>query len=176
MTHQGLIHIYCGDGKGKTTAALGQAVRSAGRGMPVVIARFLKQEDSGEVEILKHIPGIQVISCTRSFGFSWTMTPEERRQAEEYYGQMLEQAFALAPAGEKGLLVLDEGIGAAAMGFISEDRLIQLLDERQDQLEVILTGRGPSKALLDRGDYITEMKALRHPYEKGISAREGIEY
>lgn len=81
----GLLHIYCGDGKGKTTAALGQAVRAAGRGWRVGIARFLKTEDSGEVPVLKQIPGIQLLPCTQSFGFTFRMSEKEREKASQYY-------------------------------------------------------------------------------------------
>ncbi|EHI60209.1 hypothetical protein HMPREF9473_01796 [ [Hungatella hathewayi WAL-18680] len=78
---KGYVHIYCGDGKGKTTAAIGLAVRAAGRGKKVVIARFLKTEDSGEVEVLRSIPGITVLPCEKTFGFYFQMTEEQKREA-----------------------------------------------------------------------------------------------
>ena len=150
---KGLIHIYCGDGKGKTTAAIGLAVRAAGRGKRVVIARFLKNDDSGEVGVLERVPGITLIPCRKSFGFTWN-------------------------SREKGadLLVLDEALGACSAGMIREERLLKLLDEKPEGLEVVLTGRSPSEELLARGDYVTRMEAVRHPYEKGIGARAGVEY
>ena len=184
---RGLIHIYCGDGKGKTTAALGLALRAAGRGKRVVIARFLKNDDSGEIGPLSRLGGVTLIPCRRSFGFTWNMTPEERAEAAAYYGGLLEEAWKLAcPKEGSGreasrgegadLLILDEALGACSQGMISEKRLLELLDERPEELEVVLTGRNPSEALLARGDYVTRMEAVRHPYEKGIGAREGVEY
>ena len=150
--NRGLIHIYCGDGKGKTTAAMGAAVRAAGRGYRVLILRLLKTDDSGE-----------------------------KKEAAVYYSGQLELAWELAAGkgGEKmpaDLLILDEANGACSQGFIEEDRLIGLLRSRPRSLEVILTGRNPSQALLDEADYVTEMVMVRHPYEKGIKARKGIEY
>lgn len=178
---RGLVHIYCGDGKGKTTAAMGAAVRAAGRGYRVLILRLLKTDDSGEVKALSSLCGIRLLPCLRSFGFSWNMTPEQKKEAAVYYSGQLELAWELAAgkAGEKmpaDLLILDEAIGACRQGFIEENRLIGLLRSRPRSLEVILTGRNPSQALLDEADYVTEMVMVRHPYEKGIKARKGIEY
>lgn len=178
----GLIHIYCGDGKGKTTAAVGAAVRAAGRGFRVLVLRLLKTEDSGEVKSLQKIPGIQVLPCLRAFGFSWNMTPEQKAEAAVYYSEQLETAWKMAlERDENGkpvfdLLILDEAIGACRQGFICEERLLELLKKRPASLEIILTGRGPSEALLNTADYVTEMALCRHPYEKGIGARKGIEY
>ena len=170
----GLLHIYCGDGKGKTTAALGLALRAAGRGRKILLLQFLKDGKSGEFASLSHIPNIETIPQTRAFGFSWTLTPPEKAEAIHYYNSLMETAFSRA-AGF-GLLVLDEALGACSAGMLEEARLLELLDARPKELEVVLTGRGPSQALLDRADYVTEMKKRKHPYERGVPARPGIEY
>lgn len=172
----GLVHIYCGDGKGKTTAALGLAVRAAGRGKQVLIARFLKTEDSGEVSVLRQIPGIQVLPCEKSFGFTFQMTEEVRREAGAYYSQVLEKAAEAARNERIHLLILDEILGACNAGLVEKARLEHILKTRPSGLEVVLTGRNPWESLLESADYITEMKPVRHPYEKGVMAREGIEY
>ncbi len=178
----GLSHIYCGDGKGKTTAAIGAAIRAAGRGFRVLVLRLLKTDDSGEVNAIQNIPEIHVLPCVRSFGFSWNMTPEQKEKAAVYYSEQMENAWKMAlETDENGtpafdLLVMDEAIGACRQGFICEERLLELLRTRPASLEVILTGRGPSEALLNVADYVTEMALRRHPYERGIGAREGIEY
>ena len=104
----GLVHIYCGDGKGKTTASVGAAVRAAGSGKKVVIKRFLKNDHSGEVEVLKQIPGITVLPCTRQFGFSWKMSSQEKEEAKEYYGEELEKAWKTAWGQDADMLILDE--------------------------------------------------------------------
>lgn len=176
----GCVHLYCGDGKGKTTAALGAALRASGRGMSVLILRFLKTDDSGEIPALANVPGIEVIPCARTFGFSWNMTEEEKREAAVYYRNCLEEGWkrALGSESESGcdLLILDEAVGACRQGFLDEERLAELICGRPSSMEVILTGRNPSPRLMEVADYITEMKQIRHPYEKGIPAREGIEF
>lgn len=176
----GLVHIYCGDGKGKTTAALGGALRAAGRGRRVLIARFLKTEDSGEVISLGHIPEITLLPNDRSFGFSWQMSPQTRTAAGLYYTHKLEKAWRVA-VGKEGeerydVLVLDEIIGAVHLGFVEEAALLASLRNRPEDMEVILTGRNPSQELCSHADYLTEMKLHKHPFIEGIPAREGIEY
>ena len=170
----GLIHIYCGDGKGKTTAAMGLALRAAGSGKRVLILQFLKDGTSSEFASLAHVPGIETIPHTRTFGFSWTLSDEEKKQAKEYYSGLLEEAFQRSR--DFDLLVLDEVLGACSAGMADEPRLLSLLAGKPDRLEIVLTGRGPSQPLLDAADYVTEMKKIKHPYEQGIPARKGIEY
>ena len=245
----GLVHIYCGDGKGKTTAALGLALRAAGNGIPVVIARFLKNDGSGEVGILENVPGVYLFHCERQFGFTWTMSEEQKAEAGEYFTGLFERAWEMgcktaredvegagkadgcmagenwgsdsvsdgssrrdsgvcgtgasasgspvsgspvsvspvsvspasapltsAPCEIRALLVLDEIMAAVNSGFVANESLLEALDHRPDGLEVVLTGRGPSEELLSRADYVTEMRAVKHPYEKGVGARKGVEY
>lgn len=176
----GLVHIYCGDGKGKTTAAVGSAVRAAGRGRKVLMVRFLKSDDSGEVMGLAHVPGITLLPCDQNFGFSWEMSAAQKKAASVYYKDMFNKAWEMAAGldGEDGfdMLVMDEIIGACGLGFVDGDIVAEMLRAKPEGLEVILTGRGPSGQLADCADYITEMVMRRHPYERGVSAREGIEY
>ena len=177
---KGLVHIYCGDGKGKTTTAIGSAVRAAGRGMRVLIARFLKTDDSGEVLALAHVPGITLLPCDQNFGFSWEMTPAQKQAASVYYRDNFYKAWEMAVGqdGEGGfdMLVLDEIIGACNLGFVDEDLVLNSIRHRPEHMEVILTGRGPSEHMEKCSDYITGMVMRRHPFEQGIGAREGIEY
>lgn len=198
-----MIHLYCGDGKGKSTAAAGLALRMAGRGKQVVFARFLKSDDSGEVPVLRNIEGIELIPCDRTFGFTWQMDENTKKEAALYYRKTFSRACGMAldklkelgnvsaPAcmavgdgnstGKAGsepevLLVLDEICGAVNGGFLPESSVLEFLMGCPEGLEVVLTGRNPSEKLLSAADYVTEMRALRHPYERGIGAREGVEY
>lgn len=170
----GLIHIYCGDGKGKTTAAMGLAVRCAGSGRKVLLLQFLKDGKSSEFASLAHVPNIEAVPQKRTFGFSWTLSEEEKREARDYYSGLLEDAFRRSGAFD--LLALDEAMSACATGMIDEGRLLELLAGKPAELEVVLTGRDPSQALVDAADYVTEMRKVKHPYERGIAARKGIEY
>lgn len=176
-----MIHIYCGDGKGKTTAAMGLAIRAAGRGKKIVIARFLKTDDSGEVPVLAAVPGIRVLPCEKTFGFYFRMTDQQKAEAGAYYRELLEKALAEAAREQADMVILDEIMAALGYNLADEERLIELMevfcpDDRREERELILTGRNPSERLLSMADYVTEMKMVRHPYEKGIMARIGIEY
>ena len=175
-----MIQIYCGDGKGKTTAAIGQAVRASGRGMKALVFRFLKTDDSGEVEALKHLPGITVIPCERSFGFTFQMTEEVRKEAGLYYEEKLHRAAEEISGGSWDMVVLDEIIGTVHAGLVKEKHLLEILEQLQKTgvgTELVLTGRNPSLKLLELADYVSEIRAVKHPYvEKGIGARKGIEY
>lgn len=170
------IHIYCGDGKGKTSAALGLALRASGRGKKVLVVRFLKTDDSGEVEPLKHLPCITVIPCSRTFGFVSRMSAEQRQEAAAYYQQQFETACRMAAEGGADVLILDELVGACNYGMVSEDDVIRFLREKPEKLEVVLTGRNPSQALVELADYVSEIRMKKHPYTKGVPARYGIEY
>lgn len=172
----GLIHIYCGDGKGKTTAAIGQAVRAAGRGKRVLIARFLKTDDSGEVCVLQNIPEITVIPCDRTFGFIFRMKEEEKAEAAQYFAERFRKSIRQAIDGGYDMLILDEIMASCNYGMVPEAEVIEFLRNKPESLEVILTGREPSDQLIELADYVTEMKMHKHPFTKGIPAREGIEY
>lgn len=170
----GLLHIYCGDGKGKTTAAVGLTVRAAGAGIPVVFAQFFKSGGSSEVKILRQIANVHTIHCQTVHGRFSNMTDAQRQQARADYRALLETTLELAQ--NAGLLVLDEAVSACNHGILDEERLTQWLSGRPDGLEVVLTGRNPSDRLLGLADYVTEMKKLRHPYDRGVRARPGIEF
>lgn len=173
---QGLVHIYCGDGKGKTSAAVGLAVRAAGRGMKVLVVRFLKTENSGEVEVLRSIPGITVTPCDRTFGFVFRMTEEQKQEAALYYQNRFDTAVTEAVQGQYDLLILDEILASCNYGMVQEPSVVEFLKNRPVDLEVVLTGRDPSDALLELADYVSEICMRKHPYQKGIPARKGIEF
>ena len=146
----------------------------SGSGRRALLLQFFKDGRSSEFAALEHVPGIRVIPQTRSFGFSWTLSEGEKAEARAYYAGLLEEAFARS--GDFDLLVLDEAMSALSTGMIGEARLLELLAGRKPELEVVMTGRGPSQALLDAADYVTEMKLIKHPFQRGVPAREGIEY
>jgi cob(I)alamin adenosyltransferase len=170
------VHIYCGDGKGKTTAAIGLSVRAAGCGKKVLITRFLKTDHSGEVKILGDMPGISVTPCKRSFGFFTKMTEEQKKEAAVYYSQLLRSTFSKAVEEEYDLLVMDEIMAVCNYGLVDEEEVYEFLSSRPEGLEVVLTGRNPSEALVNMADYVSEIKKVKHPYDQGLNARRGIEY
>ena len=175
----GLVHIYCGDGKGKTSAAIGLAVRAAGSGRRVVIARFLKTDNSGEVEILKKLPEVKLIPCRKTFGFVRSMDEKTKKECTDYNRNLFFEAVKLAEDAD--LVVFDEIIAAVNYGMIPEKDVLDFLEKRPkkgepDGLEVVLTGRNPSEALIAEADYVSEICKRKHPFDKGIKARRGVEY
>ena len=171
-----MIHLYCGDGKGKTTAAMGLAMRSAGRGNRVVVAQFLKNADSGERAALSLLPSILLLDAPEIMKFVFQMPPEEKKAERERQTALFDAAVTLASRERAGLLVLDEIMAVCNYGLVKEKRLLELLKSKPENLEVVLTGRGPSKALLDKADYVSEIVKRKHPFDQGTGAREGIEY
>lgn len=177
MDEKGYIQIYTGDGKGKTTAAIGQSIRAAGSGIPVLFVQFLKDGTSSEMNILKNLPNIQVDYATENFGFYKTMTDETKQKAQTAYTRLLLRNIQLVMQAEKRmLLVLDEIMAAYQFGFIEKEPFLEFLSKKPEQLEIVMTGRNPPKELLDIADYITVMQKEKHPFDKGIKAREGIEF
>ena len=171
----GLIHLYCGDGKGKTTASIGLAVRCAGAGGRVIFTQFFKDGSSSELRILESLPGVRVLICPRKYGFFKRMSEEQKAAAREDFTALLRDALSAAREGAE-LLVLDEAVSACGHGVISEERLLAFLRDKPSELEVVLTGREPSEGLYTAADYITKMEKLRHPFDVGIPARLGIEF
>ena len=171
----GLIHIYCGDGKGKTTAAVGLAVRCAGRGNKVLLVQFLKSRDSGELYSLAKLPDIEVMRGKGSKKFTFQMNEEEKHALLIEHNKMFEQVLAKIKNGGYSLLILDEVIGALNAKVFEMPKLIEFLRHKPENLEVVLTGRNPAQELVEIADYVSEMRKVKHPMDKGIMAREGIE-
>ena len=170
----GLIHLYCGDGKGKTTAAVGLAVRAAGAGMRVVFTQFFKDGSSSEIAVLRQLEPIRTMHAQTVPGFFRHMSDEQKQQATRDYSALLEDA--LREARPADLLILDEVISACNYSVVSEARLADFLRSKPEQLEVVLTGRNPSPLLQELADYVTEMRKQKHPFDQGIRARRGIEF
>lgn len=170
----GLIHIYYGDGKGKTTAAIGLAIRAAGAGKRVVFAQFFKDGSSSENSVLKAVENIQAVHCNTVRGFWKRMDDVQKAKASKDYTSFLAEIIMLAKDAD--LLVLDEIISACNHGTVTEAAVLDFLRDKPNNLEVALTGRGPSETLLKFADYVSEIKKVKHPYDCGIAAREGIEF
>ena len=171
----GLIHIYCGDGKGKTTAAVGLAVRCAGRGNKVLLVQFLKSRDSGELYSLAKLPDIEVMRGKESKKFTFQMNEEEKHALLIEHNKMFEQVLTKIKNGGYSLLILDEVIGALNAKVFEMPKIIEFLRHKPENLEVVLTGRNPAPELVEIADYVSEMRKVKHPMDKGIMAREGIE-
>lgn len=174
---KGLIHIYTGDGKGKTTAAIGLGVRACGRGMRVLMVQFLKGMPTGETLSLKALePGFVLYRGTRTTKFTWEMSEEEKDQAAAEQQSILEFAQKAVAKGECDLLILDEVLGAVSSGMLEMKRLLEFVNGKPDGLEMVLTGRGAPQELVALADYVSQIHSVKHPSDKGISGRKGIEF
>lgn len=172
---KGLIHIYHGDGKGKTTAAVGLAVRAAGAGMHVAFIQLMKDATSAELKVLKKIDQIEVYTIKNTYGFTWNMSDDNRIQLRMQNDRAVKAMIKAAKEEVYQMIVVDEMMSAYQGGFVDKTSVLELMQLCKGTTELVFTGRNPAKELLNRADYITEMKNKRHPYEKGVTARVGIE-
>lgn len=168
---KGLVHLYWGEGKGKTTAAAGLALRALGNGLRVTFVQFLKSGQSGELEPLRRL-GAAVYTGKAGTKFVFQMTPEEKAASKALHDAHLRQALEQSC----DLLVLDEACAACRMGMVDEALLRRAVLERPPRREIVLTGREPAVWMLEAADYSTEMVCRRHPYQSGIAARKGVEF
>ena len=168
-----MLHIYCGDGKGKTTAACGLCVRVAGRGMKVLFAQFLKNGTSGEVGMLRRL-GVDVLTQSPHLGMYKTLSDEDKAVTKKACERLFSQVCD--SARDYDLIVLDELAAVCRYNIIAPDRAASFFIAHKNVRELVVTGRSPAPELLDAADYVTEMKKIRHPYDSGTPARSGIEF
>ncbi|MCX6772033.1 MAG: cob(I)yrinic acid a,c-diamide adenosyltransferase [Candidatus Micrarchaeota archaeon] len=187
---EGLVHVITGDGNGKTTSAVGIAVRAASRGMRVVFIQFLKGGLSSELPALEKL-GVAVVSCTKH---CLHQKEHEAMLLEKGHVTFCRDCFAIngmdrvlvtaafekakrmCAGGEYGLVVLDEIFWAMKEGLVSEADVLSLIKSRALGCELILTGRGATRAIEEASDYVTYVKKEKHPFDKGIVSRCGIDY
>ena len=191
-----MVHVYCGNGKGKSTTSIGLCARAAGNDIPVLLVQFLKDDTSGELKVLNNLSNVQIMHSDKFFGFTWNMTEAELKEQAEIFDRMLgmvstwideklQEVGKLTEVdqnhgkknGIKLLVILDEIIPAIDCKLVEESVLFKLMDSyNMEDVEFVLTGRNPSEELKSRADYISCIEAVRHLYEKGITARQGVEY
>jgi cob(I)alamin adenosyltransferase len=169
-----MIHIYSGDGKGKTTAVVGLAVRAAGGGRKVVFAQFIKSAPSGELKPLVEL-GVKVIRSEMKLGFTFQMDSVKKELCRGEQRRILNEAVCTVQMDSTGLLVLDEVLDAVSAGVLDEDLLRYAIRALPVNCELALTGRPVPDWLADAADYYSLIKKIKHPFDKGIAAREGIE-
>jgi cob(I)alamin adenosyltransferase len=169
----GMIHFYYGDGKGKTTAAVGLAVRAVGYGQKVVFAQFLKTGDTGELKSLEQL-GIQVIRSELDLGFTWNMNQRTLEICKQEQSKILD--LAIDAVDDATLLVLDEVTDAVSKSLLDAKGLREFLNSKPVNLEVVMTGHAPVDWLMETADYVTKMEKFKHPFDQGVPARQAIEY
>jgi cob(I)alamin adenosyltransferase len=170
---QGLVQVYTGDGKGKTSAAFGLALRAIGRGFKVYVIQFIKGGfDYGELYAVKHLPNLEL----KAFGQGKfvTQTPPSGKDVG-----LAKEAFTLAKqvvkSGEYDVVVLDEINVAVHLGLLNVKEIVNLVKNKPAHVELVLTGRYASKEIIENADLVTEMREIKHPFTKGVKPRKGIE-
>ena len=171
-----MIHIYYGNGKGKTIAAVGLTVRAVGAGFRVGFFQFLKNGSSSEIDVLEKLGNVTVVCCKECTKFTFAMNDDEKRAVSDSHTSMLKKAIDMIENNEVQLVILDEFIDAYNKKLIDTELAEKFVSEIARKCEVVMTGREPSEQFRECADYITEMGAVKHPYNKGIEARKGIEY
>lgn len=172
-----MIHIYCGNGKGKTTAALGLSLRSAGCGKKVAFIQFLKDSKSSEICLLNNIENITVRCFQETVkGFFFSMSEGDKKALKAETEKGFEFVKNILKSGEFDMVVLDEIGGTIENGLIFEKDVLELITNYAKETEIVLTGRKFSEDIIKNADYVSEICEIKHPYTEGIKPRKGIEY
>ena len=178
MERQGLVIVHTGEGKGKTTAALGLAVRAWGSGLRVLILQFIKGgQRYGELEAIKALKSVRDAIEVRQCGLGFTRR-DEKRKAEHIAAakEAIREAEKEIVSGQWDLIILDEINYAVKFGLLETEDVLHLVNEKPQALHLVLTGRDAAPELIDAADLVTEMKLVKHPFQKGIKAQLGIEF
>lgn len=171
---KGLVQLYTGNGKGKTSAAFGLALRAMGRGLKVYVIQFIKGGfDYGELYIVNKLPNLTLKAFGRGKFITEKIPPEEDVNLAE---EALSLAEKVVKSGKYDIVILDEVNVALNLGLISLERVLELIKNKPKHVELVLTGRYAPKELIEAADLVTEMKEVKHPFNEGVQAREGIEY
>jgi len=174
---KGLIQVYTGDGKGKTTAAIGQGIRALGRGYTVYMVQFLKSQDTGELKVLEKLePGFKVFRFEKKHGFIFNMDENEIAELKNEVKAAFDFVKTVLQNNECDILILDEIMAVMGNGLIDIDDVADVLRNKPSGVEIILTGRNAPDRILELADYVSCNMCEKHPFEEGIGARKGIEY
>ncbi|HCC35804.1 MAG TPA: cob(I)yrinic acid a,c-diamide adenosyltransferase [Ruminococcaceae bacterium] len=172
---EGMIHVYTGDGKGKTTAAIGLCVRASGAEKKVLFSQFLKGRKTAELEPLERL-GVEISRTWGVTRFAAEMNEDEREHCRRVVERCFASAYSAICSGKYDLVVLDEIFWAIETGMLKKKILTDLLTQYSFPTELVLTGRGAPQDICQMADYVSEIKSVKHPYERGIPARYGIEF
>lgn len=169
---KGYVHVYTGDGKGKTTAALGLSVRAAGAGLKVYIAQFIKMGVYSEIKALEKFSDLITVE---QFGLGRFIIGKPLQEDIEVAGKGIAKVKSIMGLSEYDIIVLEEANVAAVCGLISVENILELISLKPDNVELIITGRGADPKVIEKADLVTEMKEIKHYYQNGVKARVGIE-
>ncbi len=169
---KGYIQVYTGNGKGKTTAALGLAIRAAGAGLKVFIAQFIKMGEYSEIKALKRFKDLITVE---QFGSGRFIKGKPSASDIEAARKGLEKIKAVFTSGQHNVVIMEEANVAAKLGLLSVEDILEIIVEKPKDVELVITGRGADSRIIENADLVTEMKEIKHYFQKGVKARIGIE-
>lgn len=174
---KGYVQVYTGNGKGKTTAAVGLATRAAGNKFRVCMVQFLKSDNTGELESAKLMaPYFTIHRFERPRGFFWTLNQEEKAELQEDIDKAYKFCMEQLKERKCDILIMDEIMGTLSNGLVTKQQIIDLIEAKPEDVELILTGRNVPNEIIERADLVTEMRDIKHYFEAGVPARKGIEF
>lgn len=171
-----MIHVYFGDGKGKTTAAVGISARAAGSKMKVLFVQFLKTEFSGERHTLSHTENVTLTFCPIELKFTFEMDEKEKQQASKVFRGIFDNSVTTALTERYDMVVMDEIFDVINYDMVSESEVYEFITNAPKSMEIVMTGHNPPERFIEVADYVTEFKKIKHPYDKGVIGRKGIEF
>lgn len=174
---KGLVQVYTGNGKGKTTASIGLGIRAYGNGLKVIMIQFLKSGVTGELNVLNKLgENFKVYRFEKEKDFTWNLTEEEKKELKKEIEEGFNFGKKVLQENMCDMLILDEVMAAINGGYINVEDVLELIENKNDKMELVLTGRNVPKAIADKSDLITEMKDIKHYFNDGVPARKGIEF
>jgi len=169
---KGYTQVYTGNGKGKTTAALGLAIRAAGAGLKVFIAQFIKMGEYSEIKALKRFKDLITVE---QFGSGRFIKGKPSASDIEAARKGVEKIKAAFTSGQHNVVIMEEANVAVGLGLLSVEDILKIMDEKPEDVELVITGRGADSRIIEKADLVTEMKEIKHYFQKGVKARIGIE-
>lgn len=174
---KGLVQIYTGNGKGKTTAAIGLGIRAYGNGLKVIMIQFLKSGITGELNVLNNLgENFKVYRFEKEKDFTWNLNEEQKEELKKEITEGFTFAKKVVQENMCDMLILDEVMASINGGYIKEEEVAKLIESKPNNMELVLTGRDIPELIAQKSDLITEMKEIKHYFNKGIPARKGIEF
>lgn len=175
MKVKGYVQVYTGDGKGKTTAALGLALRAAGAGLRVYVAQFVKSSECGEYSELKALKRFPDLIAVKQYGQGCFIRKAPCEEDKRMASSALEEVEKIMLSGDYQVIILDEINIATYFSLLPAERLLEMIEKKPVGVELVITGRKADSRVMEIADLVTEMREVKHYYQKGVEAREGIE-
>lgn len=174
---EGFVQIYTGNGKGKTTAAIGQGIRAYGNGLKVIMVQFLKSGKTGELNTIDELDdNFKIFRFEKRRGFVWTLTEDEKLEVKKEVRVAYDFILDVIENCKCDMLIIDEIMGVLKNEFLSVEDVLNLIRKKPKNMEIIMTGRNVPEKIIEKANLVTEMKEIKHYYKEGVPARKGVEF